>query len=363
MASCLNNLTYGKIKQEINEISLMKLKKINTNSIVNKIIYEFPVYIRIEIKDLVTKIKENNKINIQTKLNIDIKRAKSKEKKKIINMKIYINEKNNLKIYKTIDSFIKYFNFEKDSKINQYINEAKEKDKENKKDIYDLIKVIGLPEKIISFINTTLKTTISDMLYIERINKTEIPTILLKTNKKIISALYNIFKEYLPSDKDKELNLKKKLLSWTNINHFINDNYHIYDSIVLFIVNCLQKFEDKKTVTGKIICIQQIKNILSNIQTFSKIKYFNEKIGYIFLNPIMIYSIIKSELQFFVSDIKFLETFIDLDEKNKIHNTDLIEELKSYINYILDINYKNLNGNITLEEYNILCNKSFEKIK
>ena len=366
LASCLNNLTYGKIKQEINDISLMKLKKINTNSIVNKIIYEFPVYIRIEIKDSVTKTKENNKINIQTKLNIDIKRAKSKEKKKIIDGKIYVNEKNNLKIYKTIDSFIKYFNFENDSKINQYINEAKEKDKENKKDkkdIYDLIKLIDLPEKIISFINTTLKTTISDMLYIERINKTEIPNILLKTNKKIISGLYNIFKEYLPTDKDKELSLKAKLLSWTNLNHFINDNYHIYDSIVLFIVNCLHKFENKKTVTGKIICIQQIKNILSNIQALSKIKYINEKTGCIFLNPIMIYSIIKSELQFFVSDIKFIETFIDLDEKNKIENTDLIEELKSYINYILDINYKNLNGNITLEEYNILCNKSFEKIK
>ena len=363
LASCLNNLTYGKIKQEINEISLLKLKKINTNSIVNKIINVFPIYIKIEIKEIVTKIKENNKINIKTKLNLDIKRAKSKEKKKVTETKdIYFNEKNNLTIYKTIDSFIKYFNFENEPKINQYINDSKEKDNQNlknKKDIYDHIKGIDLPEKIISFINTTLNVTISDMLYIEKINKTEIPSILLKTNKKIISGLFDVFRDYLPNNKDNELNLKAKSLSWTNINHYVNDLYHLYDSIILFIVDCLKKFENKKTVSGKIICIRQIKNILSNIQNISKIKYNNEsKIGNAFLDPLMIYSIIKSQPKYFASDIKFISTFIDLDEKNKIDNIGLIEELKCYINYILDLNHSNLNGNISQEEYNNLCKKS-----
>ena len=363
LASCLNNLTYGKIKQEINEISLLKLKKINTNSLVNKIINIFPIYIKIEIKEIVTKIKENNKINIKTKLNLDIKRAKSKEKKKIAeNKDIYFNEKNNLTIYKTIDSFIKYFSFENEPKINQYINDSKEKENQNqknKKDIYDHIKGIDLPEKIITFINNTLNVTISDMLYIEKINKTEIPSILLKTNKRIISGLYDLFRDYLPNNKDNELNLKTKSLSWTNINHFVDDKYHLYDSIILFIVDCLKKFEKKKTVSGKIICIRQIKNILSNIQNISKIKYNNEsKIGNTFLNPLMIYSIIKSQPRHFASDIKFITTFIDLDEKNKIENIGLIEELKCYINYIFDLNHNNLNGNINQEEYNSLCKKS-----
>ena len=351
LASCLNNFTYEKTKQEVNEISLLKLKKININSIVNRIINEFPIYIKIELKEQVTKIKENHKINIQTKLNLDIKRAKSKEKKKISDPKgIYISEKNNLKIYKTISSFIKYFDIETDSKINQYINNLKLKDKENKsekKDIYDDIKSFELPEKIILFINTTLKETISDMLYIEKINKTEIPSILLKTNKKIIGGLYTLFREYLPNEKDIELYKKTKLLSNIDINYFIKDNYHLYDSIISFIINCLKKYENKKTISGKLLCITQIKYILSNIQNISIIKYsHNElKTGNIYLNPLLIYSIIKFQPHYFVSDIKFISTFIDLDEKNKYKNTELIEELKCYIKYILDLNYNNLNEN------------------
>lgn len=368
LGSCLYDFTYEKTKQEISEISLLKLKKINTNSIVNRIINEFPIYIKIELKEQVTKVKENNKISIHTKLNLDIKRAKSKEKKKLSDSKgIYINEKNNMKIYKTICLFIKYFNLENDSKICQYINDFKEKNKDNqkeKKDIYDYIKHIELPEKIILFINTTLKETISDMLYIEKINKTEIPSILLKTNEKIIKGLFILFRDYLPNDKDNELYNKTKLLSWTNINHYINDKYHLYDSIILFIVNCLTKFENKKTVLGKINCISQIKYILLNIQNISKIKYYNEsKTGNIYLNPLLIYSIIKFQPKYFYSDIKFISTFIDIDEKNKINNMELIEELKCYIKYILELNYNNLNGNISPEEYNNLCQKASEKIE
>ena len=365
LASCTNNLTYGKVKQEINEISLIKLKKINTNSIVNRIINEFPIYIKIEVKELVTKTKENNKININTKLNLDIKRAKSKEKKKVPDAKdIYFNEKNNLTIYKTIDSFIKYFNFENDSKIYQYINDAKAKeiDKKEKKDIYDYIKDIELPEKIISFINATLKVTISDMLYIERINKTEIPSILLKTNKRIVNSLYDLFKEYLPNDKDKEIHLKTKMLAWTNINHFVNDNYHLYDTIILFIIDCLKKYENKKNISGKINYIRQIKNIISNIQNIETIKYNTEaKIGNVYLNPLFIYSIIKLQPKYFDSDIKFIETFIDLEDKNKYDIIELIEELKCYKSYLFDIKYNNLNGNLSEDEYNELCNKELEK--
>ena len=366
LASCLNNLTYEKIKQEIFEISLLKLKKINTNSIVNRIITEFPIFIKLETKELVTKTKENNKIHIKTKLNIDIKRAKSKEKKRVTDPQgIYVNEKNNFKIYKTIYTFIKFFNLENEPKINQLINELREKEKENKnqkKDIYDYMKIIEFPEKIITFINTTLKTTISDMLYIERINKTEIPYIIFKTNKRIISGLYLLFQKYFPNDKDNDLYQKTKSLSWTNINHFINDKYHLYDSIILFVLDCLKKFQNKKTVTGKILCIQQIKNILSNVHNVSKIKFNTESmIANYYLNPLLIYSIIISQPKNFVLDIKFIETFIDFYPKNKIEYTMLIEELKCYINYILDLNYNNLNGNITIEEYNELCNKSLEK--
>ena len=365
LATCLNNFTYGKKKQEINEISLIKLKKINTDSIVNRIINEFPIYIKLEIKELIMKIKENNKINIQTKLNLEIKRAKSKEKKKVPESNgIYFNERNNLTIYKTINSFLKYFNFENELKINQYINDIKEKDNENnnnkeKKDIYDYIKIIDLPEKIILFLSTTLNVTISDMLYIERINKTEIPFILQKTNKRIISTLYDLFKGYLPNDKDNEFYLKTKKLSWTKLNHFINDKYHLYDSITLFIVDCLKKFENKKTISGKIICIKHIYNILSNFQNIEKIKYSCElKIGNVNLNPLMIYSLIKCQPKYFTSDIKFISTFIDIDEKNKKDNLKIIDELKCYTNYIFEINYNNLKGKIFLDEYNNLCQKS-----
>ena len=74
------------------------------------------------------------------------------------------------------------------------------------------------------------------------------------------------------------------------------------------------------------------------------------------MNPLLIYSIIIYQPNFFVSDIKFISTFIDLDEKNKIKNTELIEELKCYVKYILDLNYNNLNTseNISSKENNNL---------
>ena len=104
------------------------------------------------------------------------------------------------------------------------------------------------------------------------------------------------------------------------------------------------------------------KNILSNIQNISKIKYINEnRTGFKYLNPLLIYSIIKFQPQYFVSDIKFISTFIDLDSKNKCDNLELIEELQLSIKYILDISNKNLNGNISSKEFNNLCQQSTNK--
>ena len=310
------------------------------------------MYIKIETKEQVTKTKENN---INVKLNVDIRIAKSKEKKKIVDSKdIYVNEKHNFKIYKTIDSFTKFFDLIQDQKICQYTFDLKENDdnSKDKKDIYDYIKNINLPERTTAFLNTTLKETVSDMLYTEKTNKTKIPSILTKINKKIIGEIYTQFKKYLPNGKDNDLSLKTQSLSWTNINNFVNDEYHLYDCIVSFIVKCLHKFENKKNVSGKINCIQKIKNILINIKNISTIK-----VGNFYLNPLLVYGIIKANLKYLASDIKFIETFIDLDDKDKINNISLIEELKCYINYVLDINYNSLIGNITLEEYKNQCDK------
>lgn len=351
LATCISGFNTCQIKQELSEMSLLKLRKIDTNNIVTKIINQFPVYIKIETKEQITKTKENN---INAKLNVDIRIAKSKEKKKIIDSNdVYVNEKHNFKIYKTIDSFTKFFDLIQDQKIYQYTFDSKENVGKDKKDIYDYIKNINLPERTTAFLNTTLKETITDMLYTEKTNKTKIPSIITKINKKIVGEIYTQFKKYLPNAKDNELSLKTLSLSWTNINHFVNDEYHLYDCIVSFIVKCLQKFESKKNVTGKINCIQKIKNILINIKNISTIK-----VGNFYLNPLLVYGIIKANLKYFASDIKFIETFIDLDDKDKINNKSLIEELKCYINYVLDINYNNLIGNITLEEYKMQCDKS-----
>ena len=352
LSTCLSGFNTCQVKQELNEMSLLKLRKIDTNNIVTKIINQFPVYIKIETKEQITKTKENN---INVKLNVDIRIAKSKEKKKIVDSKdIYVNEKHNFKIYKTIDSFTKFFDLIQDQKICQYTFDSKDNEgnSKDKKDIYDYIKNINLPERTTAFLNTTLKETVSDMLYTEKTNKTKIPSILTKINKKIIGEIYTQFKKYLPNEKDNELSLKTQSLSWTDINNFINDEYHLYDCIVSFIIKCLQKFENKKNVSGKINCIQKIKNILINIKNISTIK-----VGNFYLNPLLVYGIIKANLKYFASDIKFIETFIDLDDKDKINNISLIEELKCYINYVLDINYNSLIGNITLEEYKNKCDK------
>ena len=355
LATCLSGLNTCQIKQELIEMSLLKLRKIDTNNIVTRIINQFPLYIKIETKEQITKTKENS---ISAKLNVDIRIAKSKEKKKIFDSKdskdIYVNEKHNYKIYKTLDSFTKFYDLIQDKKICQYTFDFKDNEdkNKNKKDIYDYIKNINLPERTTVFLNTTLKEAISDMLYKEKTNKTKIPSILTKINKIIIGEIYTQFKKYLPNGKDNELSLKTQSLSWTNINNFVNDEYHLYDCIVSFIVKCLQKFENKKNVSGKINCIQKIKNILINIKNISTIK-----VGNFYLNPLLVYGIIKANLKYFASDIKFIETFIDLDDKDKINNISLIEELKCYINYVLDINYSNLIGNITLEEYKEQCDK------
>ena len=97
----------------------------------------------------------------------------------------------------------------------------------------------------------------------------------------------------------------------------------------------------------------KINEILLGIKCKNEINYNNKKFNITYyLNPILIYSIIKSKLENFYSDIRYIEIFMDEKDKEKIY----IEEIKNHILYIIEMTYKDLYGNISEEDYNKKCN-------
>ena len=151
-----NNINFIKLQQNISFI-LFKLKKMNANLIVQKIIQKYSAYIQVSVK--VIKNKNKSPKYLWSDLLFEIKKGKAKDDKWYDINNVYISETNNYINYKTIESFIENFTFE-----NEYYNtEEKNKDDNMNKNnnIFDYLYQLKIPEKINTYIDVSIKEMLS----------------------------------------------------------------------------------------------------------------------------------------------------------------------------------------------------------
>ena len=344
-----NNINFVK-NHQISYFILSKLKEINSNLIVQKIIEKYSSYIQVSVK--ASKAKNKNSKNIWSELIFEIKKGKEKDDKWYDINSVYMSEKNNYTNYKTIKSFIDNFTFENEffnmGKINEHLEETNN-------NIFDYLYKLKIPEKINTYLDTSIKELLLEKIYHNLYSKQDIPNIVLKIKKIILCSLYdNIFRNYVPNLEDNLIYKKSIMLSWTNLSHFTNESLALHKSLISSIVECFLKLEKKKISKEKLLYLIKINDILSSIHCEKEISFNNKKLNDSFhLNPILIYSIIKSKPHNLSSDIRFIEIFIDDKDKN----IKLIEIIKVHISFIIDITHKDLYGNISEEYYNKQCSK------
>ena len=344
-----NNIDILKKMKNIS-YTLNKLKKISLNFIVQNIIHKFSAYIQVSVKAV--KNKNKNPKNIWSDLVFEIKRGKNKDDKCYDMNNIYISEKNNYINYKTIESFIDNFKFE-----NEHFKGNENKDENN--NIFDYMSELKIPEKINTFLDVSLKEILIEKIFHNIYSKQDVPNISSKIKNIILSGLYdNIYKNYIPSSKDDLLYKKCLMLSWTNLSHFTNEEFPLQQSLIPSIIDCLKKLQNKKIPKKKLSYLIKINEILSTIHCNKQINFNNKKLNNIYyLNPFLVYSIIKAKLRNLPSDIRYIEVF--MDEKDKEFK--YIQEMQNIILFIIDITHKDLFGNISEEEYNINCNMNYNK--
>ena len=346
-----NNINFIKLQQNISFI-LFKLKKMNANLIVQKIIQKYSAYIQVSVK--VIKNKNKSPKYLWSDLLFEIKKGKAKDDKWYDINNVYISEKNNYINYKTIESFIENFTFE-----NEYYNtEEKNKDDNMNKNnnIFDYLYQLKIPEKINTYIDVSIKEMLSEKTYHDIYSKQDIPNYISKIKKIIFCAIYDIiYINYLPSPIDTIIYNKSNMLSWTKLSHFTNEEFPLHQSLIPSIIDCFKNLEKKKVPQIKLSYLIKIKEILSSIHCNKEISFNNKKLNNIYyLNPILIYSIIKSKPKTLESDIRYIEVFVDLKDKDKENK--YIEEIKNHLLFIIDMNHKDLYGNISEEDYNKKCN-------
>ena len=306
-----NSINFKKNQENCSYI-LYKLKKMSLNLIIQKIIEKFPAYIQVSIK--IIKNKNKNPKNIWNELVFEIKKGKTKDDKWYDINNVYISEKNNYINYKTIESFIENFSFE-----NEFFNtEKNNENSEEKNNIFDYLYQLKIPEKINTYVDTSIKEMLLEKNIYEIYSKQDIPNIVSKIKKNIFCGLYdNIYRNYIPSLDDSLFYEKSIMLSWTKLSHFTNENYPLHQSLIPSIIEYFIKFEKKKTPKAKLSYLIKINDILSIIHCQKEISFIDKKLNNtLYLNPILIYSLIKSKLHNFTSDIRFLEVFIFEKDKN-----------------------------------------------
>ena len=327
-----SNFLISSSKKEIYQKNINKITKIPFKKEINKIINEIPIYIKVKIS--------NN--------SIEFKQSKLNAKKMKLN--IYFDKEKNIIIFKAIEDFVQNIflindiGFDPSSFITT--------NKLDSKDIFDYLKFLKLPQLIIHFFTKELRIILTENGLFESPNNTLISRRIDVIYDYVISSIYNLIYRYLPSDKDKNFNHKCKMLSWTKITNFIKNNAMLFDNLGIRIGDCFKKLARRQTPFEKYFCLKEICEYLKNITCEAKIKYELENKSVLYLNPVLIYGIIKAENATFISDIKFIRMF-NL-EKNTTCEKMLDDLDNGYINYILDISHEDL-IDVKEEEFKLKC--------
>ena len=346
-----NNFSYFELKQEISQIYITKLSKIPIIAKIRKTMEQVPMFIKI-------KVTHGNNANNFENLLIEVKKSNTNAKKMKNSDNIFIDLKRNLIVFRTLDIFAKNFSFDKN--INYYIYEYLNIPSKEKRNIFDYISKFNFHQKLIEFFNKEVRQILLDNNNnnnnMDNFDQNILNSILSKSYDYFMNSFYDSLYKYLPCQKDKNLSDKINKLSWTNLSHFVQKNANLYECTIKKIVNCFHNLEKSKIPSEKFFTYRDLVEISKKIPCHETIKYFNkEKNKEVLLNPIILYGIIKSKPKYLVSDVYFVQYFIQ--EKSGEIEEFFDDQLPSYILYIQSLNQTNLYGNINEDEFTIKCNE------
>ena len=136
-------------------------------------------------------------------------------------------------------------------------------------------------------------------------------------------------------------------LSWTNINHFIEDQKNIvFGNFLTDVLSFFKLIDTEKSPRKMIENVIKISDSIRFLIKYNKIS--NPFVDY---TNILNYVLIKAQQYQMISNIKFMELYCD--NKKTLEKNKLNEFLSSCV-FITNINYSDLK-NVTEEEYNLKC--------
>jgi len=323
--------------------------------------------------DCFDKIKylEKEKDNFEKFLEV-LKDLELNEKVKQIVENDYIPIKISLSYDKNNYSFnIKKSNLKKDELIKKGSKEINKNIKKYKKHCHSIQSFIDnfpnfliLQEKNTDFFSTQKNFNVPEILrqYFFSIIREHLINSKKIDNSKDLVLIENKIYDYVMSkintrifpqndDEDDKLYKKSFMLSWVKPEHFLEGKRdYFFDIFLQDVANFFRALENERSPRKK---IENIDNIFNFILQIVEINGGNQNLGVDDQFPILCYSFIKAKMSKLFSNLKFIKLYRNsLIEKGNEHQ---LAQLIAVCTFVININYKNLNG-ITKDEFNKNCN-------
>ena len=324
--------------------------------------------------DFFDKIKylEKEKDNFEKFLEV-LKDLELNEKVKQIVKNDFIPIKISLSYDKNNYSFnIKKSNLKKDELIKKGSKEINKNIKKYKKHCHSIQSFIDnfpnfliLQEKNTDFFSTQKNFNVPEILrqYFFSIIREHLINSKKIDNSKDLVLIENKIYDYVMSkintrifpqndDEDDKLYIKSFMLSWVKPEHFLEGKRdYFFDIFLQDVANFFRALENERSPRKK---IENIDNIFNFILQIVEINGGNQNLGVDDQFPILCYSFIKAKMSKLFSNLKFIKLYRNsLIEKGNEHQ---LAQLIAVCTFVININYKNLNG-ITKDEFNKNCNE------
>ena len=324
--------------------------------------------------DCFDKIKylEKEKDNFEKFLEV-LKDLELNEKVKQIVKNDFIPIKISLSYDKNNYSFnIKKSNLKKDELIKKGSKEINKNIKKYKKHCHSIQSFIDnfpnfliLQEKNTDFFSTQKNFNVPEILrqYFFSIIREHLINSKKIDNSKDLVLIENKIYDYVMSkintrifpqndDEDDKLYKKSFMLSWVKPEHFLEGKRdYFFDIFLQDVANFFRALENERSPRKK---IENIDNIFNFILQIVEINGGNQNLGVDDQFPILCYSFIKAKMSKLFSNLKFIKLYRNsLIEKGNEHQ---LAQLIAVCTFVININYKNLNG-ITKDEFNKNCNE------
>ena len=321
LSACIDKKKFIQRGKSYFEKAKTSILDIDQNEIVKKII-KFEI-IPVEIKFSYTNIEKYFSIN-KSKMN----------KLKILDEMVYEEGKEKIINCKTIESFAEKFPI-----INKF----------ESYDPFDIMKQLKIPEYLLEYFKVIEKYLLKSQ---KNLKEDEIKDISNKIYDYVMNNLYKKLFPKRPERKDLKIYNNCVSLSWTEPKHFIKGkiNYS-YDTFLPDTMKYFKLIQLENSPRKKII---NLSKIFQSINNFEKFNGCQGRLGVDESISVLNYAFVKSKPIQIYNSCRYIELFIG-NKSDKLEGNQLAQ-LKTIINFVLDISYKDLND-VTEEEYNNKSNQ------